>query len=140
LAWQRQNVGRKLPKSIFSQFVGNTWASVTEQTIKTGFRKGGIHPFNSKAIGDDKFQPDTLERWHNAKQHPVSDNLNEKRCGTQIQNGSNNGPVTSISSAVEDLKTSKTIQYLPSTSSMVEFNVQNDGKINPVPSTSSVLR
>jgi hypothetical protein len=139
VAWQRQNVGRKLPKSIFSQFVGNTWASVTEQTIKTGFRKGGIHPFNSKAIGDDKFQPDTLERWHNAKQHPVSDNLNEKRCGTQIQNGSNNGPVTSISSAVEDLKTSKTIQYLPSTSSMVEFNVQNDGKINPVPSTSSVL-
>jgi hypothetical protein len=61
VAWQRQNIGRKLPRSIFSKFIGK-WASVIEQTIKTGFRKGGIHPFNSEVIGNDKFQPDTLER------------------------------------------------------------------------------
>ncbi|XP_047026859.1 uncharacterized protein LOC124635108 [Helicoverpa zea] len=62
-SWQRQNIGKKLPKALFSQFLGETWVSVSENVIMSGFRKSGIFPFNSDVIPRENFSKDALERW-----------------------------------------------------------------------------
>lgn len=43
--------------------MGETWISVSEDVIMSGFRKSGIFPFNSNVIPREKFSKDALERW-----------------------------------------------------------------------------
>lgn len=69
--WQRQHVGIKLPKKIFSQFVGETWLHLPAQVIQNGFRKAGIVPLNKDVIPEDQFPPAALQRW---KEHVVNTN------------------------------------------------------------------
>lgn len=61
--WQRQNIGQKLPKSLFSQFLGETWINVSDDVVISGFRKSGIFPFNSDVIPRENFSKEALERW-----------------------------------------------------------------------------
>ncbi|CAB3244885.1 unnamed protein product [Arctia plantaginis] len=62
-SWQRQNIGQRLPKSLFSQFLGETWLIVSEDVIMSGFSKSGIYPFNSDVIPKGNFSKESLERW-----------------------------------------------------------------------------
>nr|CAI5867589.1 unnamed protein product [Callosobruchus analis] len=61
--WQRQHIGQKLPKSLFSQFLGETWTTVSEDVIRNGFRKAGIFPFNTDVVPKENFSKDAIERW-----------------------------------------------------------------------------
>lgn len=81
--WQRQNIGQRLPKSLFSQFLGETWLKVSEDVIKSGFIKGGIYPFNPNVIPREHFSKDSLERWEQFKQQ----NVNEESEETTEQEG-----------------------------------------------------
>jgi hypothetical protein len=62
IAWQREHIGRKLPKSLFSKMLGETWKDISPDSIKNGFRKAGIHPFNSKIVSEEQFVPEALKR------------------------------------------------------------------------------
>nr|CAH7754791.1 unnamed protein product [Callosobruchus chinensis] len=61
--WQRQHIGQMLPKSLFSQFVGETWSSVSDDVIMNGFRKAGIFPFNAAVVPRENFSKEAIERW-----------------------------------------------------------------------------
>lgn len=63
ISWQRQHQGQKLPKKIFSEYLCDTWKSVSPEVIKGGFRKGGIFPFNKNVIPEEAFPPEALKRW-----------------------------------------------------------------------------
>lgn len=39
VAWQRHNVGTKMPKNVFAQTFGDTWQETCPNVIKTGFKK-----------------------------------------------------------------------------------------------------
>ncbi|KAI4468140.1 hypothetical protein MML48_2g00013261 [Holotrichia oblita] len=67
IAWQRQHVGQKLPKNVFSQFVCDTWKLISPEVISNGFRKAGIHPFNDEVIPRDSFAPAALKRFEEHK-------------------------------------------------------------------------
>lgn len=60
--WQRHNVGRKLPKHMFSQVIAETWEETPPVTIVNVFRKAGI-VFNNQVMPRDKFDVDALKRW-----------------------------------------------------------------------------
>lgn len=45
---QRQHVGQKLPKSLFSQFLGETWTKVSKDDIKNGFKNRAYFFFYPK--------------------------------------------------------------------------------------------
>ncbi|CAB3251132.1 unnamed protein product [Arctia plantaginis] len=61
--WQRQHIGKKLPKSLFSQFLGETWTKVSDDVIKNGFKKAGIFPFDVDVVPKENFSKEALERW-----------------------------------------------------------------------------
>lgn len=61
--WQRQNVGRKLPKKIFSEFIAQSWKETPTTVITNGFKKGGIIPFNSQVVPRENFDKEALKRW-----------------------------------------------------------------------------
>lgn len=61
--WQRQNVGVKLRKQIFSELFAETWRQVSPFVIQSGFRKGGIYPLNPDVIPEEKYDPAALRRW-----------------------------------------------------------------------------
>ena len=75
VTWQRQNVGRKLPKSIFSKFLGETWEKLSPEIIQSGFIRGGIYPFDKTVVPEEKFCPEALRRWRrlNTDRHTTSD-------------------------------------------------------------------
>lgn len=64
ITWQRQHVGCKLPKKLFSQFLGETWKQIDAEVIQNGFKKAGIMPFNKYVVTQDKFDPAALKRWN----------------------------------------------------------------------------
>ncbi|XP_031329207.1 uncharacterized protein LOC116160201 [Photinus pyralis] len=61
--WQRHNVGRRLPKDMFSKFIAETWSDAKATVIVNGFKKGGIFPFNDKVVPREKFDSEALRRW-----------------------------------------------------------------------------
>lgn len=67
ISWQRQHVGRKLPKKMFSQFLCETWRDISRDVIKGGFRKAGITPFNKNVIPEEVFPPEAIKRWNDHK-------------------------------------------------------------------------
>lgn len=69
VAWQRTNSGYKIPKVQFSTLVAETWRDLKTDVIISGFKKGGIIPFNDQVIPEDKFEPSALLRW---KQHKAA--------------------------------------------------------------------
>lgn len=78
--WQRQHIGQKLPKCLFSQFLGETWTKVSEDVIKNGFRKAGIFPFDVDVVPKENFAKEALERWEKHQQQierGVQDNTME---------------------------------------------------------------
>ncbi|KAF2887323.1 hypothetical protein ILUMI_18850 [Ignelater luminosus] len=42
------------------------------EIVASGFRKAGIHPFNSDVIPQEKYDPASLERWENTNQADTS--------------------------------------------------------------------
>ena len=46
--WTRRNFGKAMNKSVFSNIMGQTWASVSRETIRAGFEKTGIFDINSE--------------------------------------------------------------------------------------------
>lgn len=69
--WQRRHVGQKLPKSTFSELLGETWTSISRETLSNGFRKAGIHPYNNAVIPEDRFDPSAMERWKRVQETQV---------------------------------------------------------------------
>lgn len=93
VSWQRMNIGRKLPKATFSTFLGETWTSIDAEVIRSGFRKGGIFPFNRNVIPDDKFCPEALRRWKASSS--IATNPTDEREGVYPDEANNNLPSTS---------------------------------------------
>jgi hypothetical protein len=77
IKWQRQNLGRKLPKKLISEFVCQTWKSVHPEVISNGFKKAGIYPFSADVIPETAFSRSSLERWneHIRKQKNTPDQV-----------------------------------------------------------------
>lgn len=61
--YQRQNVGVKLHKKAFAEMFAETWNQTSPKVIQSGFKKGGIYPFNAGVIPEGKFDPAALKRW-----------------------------------------------------------------------------
>jgi hypothetical protein len=61
--WQRKNVGVKLPKRVFSEFIGEIWNESKIENIKSGFKEGGIYPFNRNVIQNSTYDPAALKRF-----------------------------------------------------------------------------
>lgn len=70
ISWQRQHVGQRLPKKMFSQFLCETWKAIPAEVIKGGFRKGGISPLNKNVIPEEAFSPESLKRWNDFTTNP----------------------------------------------------------------------
>lgn len=77
--WQRHNIGRKLPKKMFSTFIAETWKETQANVIISGFRKAGIVPFDDKVVAREKFDTEALKRWNsqNATNGVTAENNNE---------------------------------------------------------------
>jgi hypothetical protein len=73
ITWQRHNIGKKIPKVQFSTLVAETWKNLKVENIISGFRRGGIIPFNNRVITEDKFDVSALQRWKN-RQEPGKEN------------------------------------------------------------------
>lgn len=71
--WQRHNEGRKLPKKKFSSLVGQIWKETEPDIIRNGFKKGGIHPFDSNVVTKDKYDPAAYKRWEEQQRDPDQD-------------------------------------------------------------------
>ncbi|KAJ8896723.1 hypothetical protein PR048_002068 [Dryococelus australis] len=56
--WQRQHQGSKIPKKDRAE------------NISTGFRKGGIIPFNNYVVDASKYDPQALRRFKDATKNP----------------------------------------------------------------------
>ncbi|CAG9822250.1 unnamed protein product [Phaedon cochleariae] len=89
--WQRQHIGKKLPKSEFSKIVGKLWLETKIETICNGFKKGGIYPFNDKIIPNEKYDPILLQKWQSLNLPEHADN------GSNQQDQTLPDPTTSIS-------------------------------------------
>lgn len=61
--WQRHNQGQRIPKKHFSRLIGKIWSETNPEIIASGFKKGGIFPFNSKVVSEDHYDPLALKRW-----------------------------------------------------------------------------
>lgn len=102
ITWQRQNIGHKLPKKIFSQFLCGTWKDISAEVIKSGFRKAGISPLNKNVISEDVFPPEALQRWND---HKSNVHIEEARTVTN----SVDVDVSSIANGTATATTSKEI-------------------------------
>lgn len=109
--WQRQHIGQKLPKSLFSQYLGDTWTKVSEDVIKSGFTKGGIHPFNPNVIPEQNFSQESLQRWREHKQKQLRNEINEDNI-VQVENET---PETERP-ATQEVSVNNSILSAPSTS------------------------
>lgn len=67
LAWQRMNVGAKLPKDEFSKLLGDVWKELDPIIIRNGFKKVGVYPLNKQVIPEKEYNPDSLKRFYKAK-------------------------------------------------------------------------
>lgn len=74
--WQRLHVGTKLPKQEFSKLVGQVWMELSPNVIKSGFRKGGIFPFNQNVIPEETYDPLALKRFKKINDQTSADNEN----------------------------------------------------------------
>lgn len=67
--WQRTHEGQKIPKKIFSKLVSDIWKELRPEVICSGFRKGGIVPFNPDIIEKEQYDPLAYQRWeHHQRQ------------------------------------------------------------------------
>ena len=63
IEWGRRHIGLIMPKREFSNHVSQIWRELTHEVIQSGFRRGGIVPFNRYVIPESKFHPAALKRW-----------------------------------------------------------------------------
>lgn len=63
LVWQRRHQGCKIPKKHFSVLLNETWNEVSQEIISSGFKKGGIYPFNENVVSEEKYDPAAWKRW-----------------------------------------------------------------------------
>lgn len=103
VTWQRNHIGQKLPKKVFSQFLCDTWKSISPDVISNGFRKGGIFPFNQNIISEESFPSDLMQRWKEGNN--ISTKVQEQR---EVAESSLPGPSSScqpsnINVSFEDL-------------------------------------
>lgn len=109
--WQRHNVGRKLPKNMFSQFIAEIWRDASAAIIINGFKKAGIVPFNDQVVAREKFDVDALKRWDAVNSAPNS------LTNDNAQNQSPNGSIQVT--ATNDLNTHDAVEAsTPSTSTV----------------------
>ncbi|XP_063542660.1 tigger transposable element-derived protein 1-like [Cydia strobilella] len=71
--WQRQNVGKKIQKQQFADLFADAWHQMTPKVIQSGFKKGGIYPFNPTVIPKETYDPNSYKRWteHVSKQSVI---------------------------------------------------------------------
>nr|CAI5868906.1 unnamed protein product [Callosobruchus analis] len=84
--WQRQHIGQKLPKSLFSQFLGETWTTVIEDVIRNGFRKACIFPFNTDVVPKENFSKDAIERWEKHQRQSDGNVITDYEAGRGVPN------------------------------------------------------
>lgn len=74
--WARQNYGKNLSKSVFSNIFAKVWTSVSSEVIKRGFEKTGIFdqssefPVNKNKIEEKNFDPEKLARYKLLNENP----------------------------------------------------------------------
>jgi hypothetical protein len=98
ITWQRHNIGKKIPKVQFSTLVAETWKNLKVENIISGFRRGGIIPFNNRVITDDKFDVSALQRWKN-RQEPGKENraqADEDNAQTEPNHSSSSNPLAQV--------------------------------------------
>lgn len=61
--WQRQHLGKKLPKREFSKIVGEIWLNLDVQIIMNGFKKGGIFPFCRNVVPESMYDASCIQRF-----------------------------------------------------------------------------
>nr|XP_029709500.1 uncharacterized protein LOC109411362 [Aedes albopictus] len=71
IKWQRRNYGTKMSKNAFSNMISRIWTDCNPQLIKSGFKKGGIYPFDNDVISENNYDPAALKRFKKAKQGPM---------------------------------------------------------------------
>lgn len=55
--------------------MGQVWQELEPKIIKNGFRKVGVYPLNKNAIPDEKFDPDSLQRFLTSKINETQKNV-----------------------------------------------------------------
>ncbi|KAF6215878.1 hypothetical protein GE061_000213 [Apolygus lucorum] len=63
LEWQKRHYGQKLKKANFVSLFSKVWADLQPDCIISGFREGGIYPFNRDLIPENSYDPAALRRW-----------------------------------------------------------------------------
>lgn len=77
--WQRKHSGSRIPKKEFALLLGETWKELSPAVISSGFRKGGVSPFNRFVVPKEKFDIEALKRWEiqNKNKEIIQNNRNE---------------------------------------------------------------
>lgn len=83
IVWQRQHLGLKLPKRIFSEFFCQAWKEVKIEVITNGFRKAGIFPLDAEVVSREKFSPEAIKRWDLVQEEKRNVNALNSQNGTQ---------------------------------------------------------
>lgn len=115
VAWQRKNIGLKIPKRTLSELIGQTWKEVNPEILRNGFRKAGIHPFNSNAVPEDKYDPEALKRFKISKQQLSKNQANNS---VPQENGQNIITAEPSTSSIPQESDQNIIMTEPSTSSV----------------------
>lgn len=84
--WQRHNVGIKMRKQAFAEMFAEAWHQTSPNVIKSGFKKGGIYPFNSEVIPKEKYDPAAYKRWQNQYKDLMPLNTLQQLCINVINN------------------------------------------------------
>ncbi|XP_056636655.1 uncharacterized protein LOC130445153 [Diorhabda sublineata] len=85
IEWQRHHQGQRIPKNHFSKLIGKVWMETNPDIIISGFRKGGIFPYNSEVISKEHFDPLAMKRWE--KHQKDNNNRNDIHVNDQDQAG-----------------------------------------------------
>jgi hypothetical protein len=121
--------------------LGETWKDISPDSIKNGFRKAGIQPFNSKVISEEQFLPEALKRYQASIGH--TDN---QQCSSNEQDQpstSTKNRECSASERQEVVKASIETLILSAITQKTSIQVQKRRKICPgaeVISSLEVLR
>lgn len=119
--WQRQNVGKKLPKQLFARFVGEIWMEMEPEIIKNGFKRAGIHPYDPSVFPERLYDPAALKRWKDQKNKTDENNQHGDMSAATQQDM----PSTSSSGSIAP--------EMPTTSSVNRPSTSTSGPLVPLP-------
>ncbi|KAJ8880413.1 hypothetical protein PR048_016882 [Dryococelus australis] len=73
-------IGQKFPKKEFVKLLSTLWRELDPNIIQSGFRKGGIYPFNRDIIPEERSDKQRLQLWNQINRpHLQAGSSNEGR-------------------------------------------------------------